>query len=371
MKRRAKRRLAALGKGFLIYALMPLICFGCLSVVLVSHRVDLYSVECMAMEFSARELASRLAAAALPVEGEKNDESGAYFHALPEENAHSSPSGSETPLNVTLQIPEGMKPIVKKDLSGGSLFINTTDYELDPDALREQAQLAPVGKEPLVLVLHTHTTEAFYEGESGAEFLDPSGVFDGYYDPQGDSPRSEDPEKSILAVGREFVRVLEEMGIPTLHCTVIHDKDFNSSYSASYRTVTAYLKEYPSLRYVIDIHRDSIVRENGEKIKPVTVIEGKACAQVMLVMGTDESGYAHPQWRTNMGNALLYKDTMDGLYPGLSRSVYVREVRFNQHVSVGAMLLEVGSCGNTTEEAKNGAYYSAKALGTLLLAQTE
>ncbi len=370
MKQRIKRRLTAMGKGFVIYALMPLICIACLGVVLLSHQVDLYSVECLAMEYSAKDLAWRLAAVSAQIDEENNDESGAYFHALLEGNALSSPTGPETPLNVTLQIPEGMKPIVKKDLSGGSLFINTTDYELDPAALREQAELSPAaGEEPLVLVLHTHGTEAFWEGDPDAVFLDPSGIAQGYYDPKGDSPRSDDPEKSILAVGEEFCRVLEEMGVPTLHCTTIHDTDFNNSYSASYRSAMAYLEQYPSIRYVIDIHRDSIVRENGEKIKPLTVIEGKPCAQVMLVMGTDESGYSHPDWRTNMGNALLYKDTMDGLYPGLSRSVYVRDVRFNQHVSAGAMLLEVGSCGNTLEEARNGAHYSAKALATLILAQ--
>ena len=170
----------------------------------------------------------------------------------------------------------------------------------------------------------------------------------------------------MVGVGDEFCKVLEENGIQTLHCDVLHDEgDFNSSYSRSYASVTEYLKKYPSIKYVIDIHRDSIVRDNGDKIKPYTVIDGKPCAQVMLVMGTDQA-YSHPNWRVNMGNALLYKDTMDALYPTLSRSIYVRTARFNQQTLTGAMLLEIGSCGNTFEEAENAAHYAALSLAALI-----
>ena len=362
MKRRCALWLKQAGKAFVIHALMPLICVGCLVLSLICKDMDLYSMECLAMEYSAKELAARLAWAAAEIREEKNDESGAYFYAVPTDP--SLPAAGEEPLHLTLQLPQGMRPILRRDLSGKG-FINTTSYSLDEGALRERAELAPIkGEEPLVLVVHTHGTESFYEGE---RFLDADGNADGYYDPQGDSPRSEDPEKNVLAVGEEFCRTLEEAGIAALHCTTLHDQgNFNQSYSNSYASVMNYLQEYPSIAYVVDIHRDSIVRDNGEKLKPYTVIEGKPCAQVMLVMGTDESGYSHPEWRVNMGNALLYKDTMDGLYPGLSRSIYVRDVRFNQHVSTGAMLLEVGSCGNRLEEAKNAAHFSAKALAALI-----
>ncbi len=362
MKRRCKRALGRAGKALVLYALMPLICLGCIALALVCKDMDLYSIECLAMEYSAGDLATRLAWAAREIREEKNDEGGAYFYAV--KNDPSQPSMGESPLQMAPGIPEGMRPIVRKDLSGKG-FINTTSYVLEENALREQAELRPVqGEEPLVLVVHTHGTEAYCGQE---DFLDPEGNADGWYDPQGDSPRSEDAEQNVLAVGREFCRTLEEEGIPTLHCTVLHDKeDFNRSYSNTYTSVMQYLEQYPSIAYVVDVHRDSIVRDNGEKLKPYTVIDGKPCAQVMLVVGTDESGYSHPNWRVNMGNALLYKDTMDDLYPTLARSIYVRDVRFNQHVSTGAMLLEVGSCGNRLEEAKNAAHYSALALATLI-----
>lgn len=366
MKERTKRFWKELSRALTVYALMPLVCLGCLATVMVFAGEQVEDVECLAVEYSARELAARLAILSQwPTE--HNDESGAYFFQVPQESPLGQPSTSEDPLKVTLNVPQGMKPIVKKDLSSSSLFINTTDFSLDAALLREQSRLVPLsGDQPLVLVVHTHTTEAYAAGSSDTLFVDPSGYADGYYDPNGDSPRSEDPDQSVVAVGAEFCRTLEEMGVPALHCTVRHDAQFNQSYTRSYETVKALLKQYPSIAYVVDIHRDSIVKDNGEKIKAYTQIEGRPCAQVMLVVGTDESGYSHPDWRVNMGNALLFYDTMQDLYPGLSRSIYVRDVRFNQHLSTGAMLLEVGTCGNTLPEALNAAHFSAKALATLL-----
>ena len=361
-----RARTAVAAKLFLVYALMPLVTLSFALLLWITGGGDFYRLECLALEYSADALASRIAGGSLPASAEPNDESGAFGFQFPDAADQGLPSPGETPLEALPFAPEGLKPIVKLDLSGGGDFINTTSFELDPGALREAAELSPVPEEgPLVLVLHTHGTEAFSDGGTGA-YADPDGRASGWYDPDGGSPRSEDRTKNVVGIGDEFCRVLEENGVAAVHCDRLHDlPDFNRSYVNSYASAVEYLEKYPSVRYVIDIHRDSVVRANGEKI--ATDASGcGGCAQVMLVAGTDESGYAHPDWRINLGGALLWKDTMDELYPTLSRSIYVRTVRFNQHVSKGAMLLEVGSCGNTFDEAKTAAGYAARALAALI-----
>ena len=343
---------------------MPLFCLIAAGLLALSDGGNVYTLRALALEYTADSLVdgivgdlSRAAADPPAVD--------VFAYSSPAADPALSPSPAAESPDLKTPVPDGMKPIVKRDLSGSSLFINTTKYALDPAALREASDLSPVsGSDPLVLVVHTHGTEAFYR-DGG--WFDPDRPADGWYDPHGESPRSSERSENVVGVGDEFCAVLEASGIPTLHCDVLHDvPDFNSSYSHSYASVTSYLKKYPSIKYVVDIHRDSIIKDNGEKLRPFTVIDSLPCAQVMLVMGTDESGYSHPDWRVNMGNALLYKDTMDALYPGLARPIYVRTVRFNQHVATGAMLLEVGSCGNTFEEAKNAAHFAALALAALI-----
>lgn len=362
--KRAKKRLALAAKIFLVYALMPLVTLAFALLLWITGGGDFYRLECIALEYSADTLAARIAGGTLPAAAEPNDESGAYSFQFPDAADSGLPAPGEAKLEALPFAPEGMKPIVKLDLSG-ECFINTTSFSLDAAALREAAELSPVTDGgPLVLVLHTHGTEAFYDG-SGA-YADPEGRASGWYDPNDSSPRSEDRTKNVVGIGDEFCRVLEENGVPAVHCDRLHDlPDFNRSYINSYESATEYLEKYPSIKYVIDIHRDSVVRANGEKIATDASLSGD-CAQVMLVAGTDESGYSHPDWRINLGCALLWKDTMDRLSPTLSRPIYVRTVRFNQHVSHGAMLLEVGSCGNTFDEAKTAAARAAEALAVLI-----
>ncbi len=358
-----KAKAALFAKAFLVYALMPLVTLAFALLLWLTGGGDFYRLECLAYEYSADSLAARLAGGELPLTAELNDEGGSFAFQFPDAANGGIPSENEEKVDALPFAPEGMKPVIRRDLSGTSLFINTTPSSLDADSLRALSRLSPADGDPLVLVLHTHGTEAYREG--GA-YADKDGNASFFYDPDKSSPRSVEREKNVVGIGDEFCRVLEENGIGTVHCDRLHDQpDFNRSYVNSYSSAVEYLEKYPSIKYVIDIHRDSVVRDDLTKIATCATLCG-GCAQVMLVAGTDESGYSHPDWRVNLGNALLWKDTMDRLYPSLSRPIYVRTVRFNQHVSTGAMLLEVGSCGNTFGEAKAAAAKAAEALAVLI-----
>ena len=126
--------------------------------------------------------------------------------------------------------------------------------------------------------------------------------------------------------------------------------------------IELYMAEYPSISVVLDIHRDAVIYEDGSRFAASTVIDNKSAAQVMLVVGTDEGGLPHDGWERNLSFALDIQSVADERYPGLMRPVNLRSSRFNQHVSPGALIVEVGASGNTLGEALYGAELFTKAL---------
>ncbi len=287
---------------------------------------------------------------------------GKYFH-IPEKKPEEEKKQENTPSS----LPENAVPIISCDLSSPSPYINTTKYSIDVEEARNSlfpSETKVHGNDPLVLVLHTHGTESYFEDSFNLSGF-ASGEIKGYFIQGETTFRTDDPKKSVVQVGKVFSDTLIAEGIPTVHCTVMHDKDdFNDAYANSAETVQKMLKEYPSIQYVIDLHRDSVVRGDSY-VKSLTQIENTPTAQVMAVVGTNQNG-RHPNWEQNLIVAVGFKDAMDALYPTLARSLYLRTSRFNQEFLPGCILLEVGSCGNTLEEAETAAKFSAKAFAHML-----
>jgi stage II sporulation protein P len=153
---------------------------------------------------------------------------------------------------------------------------------------------------------------------------------------------------------------------------VIHDREiydypsYTGSYSRSGEAVEEYLAEYPSIAVVIDLHRDAL--GSGEVVyKTMAAVEGEGSSQVMLLVGTGESGLSHPNWEENLKLALYLQQAMIDDYPTLARPITVTPERYNQHLSVGSLLLEVGRSGNTLQEALCAVRLFADAAGPALL----
>lgn len=194
-----------------------------------------------------------------------------------------------------------------------------------------------------VLVVHTHTTECYFPDD-----------------------RSNDETKNMIQVGKEFTSVLEENGIKTLHITKVHDVPYTTSYKKSLESVTAALAEHPTIEVVIDLHRDALYNEKGEKVKPLSTINGESTAQVMLVTGTEKGGLPHPDWADNLAFALKVQNDMQKNYPNLARPVDLRKERFNTHTTKNSVIFEIGSNGNTLEEAILGAKLAAQSVANVL-----
>ena len=206
--------------------------------------------------------------------------------------------------------------------------------------------------EPQVLILHTHATESFL-------------MHDEEYYTDSDATRTTDNEYNMVALGKIISDNLNSAGIVTLHDTTAHDSpSYNESYSRAADTICSYLNKYPSIKVVIDLHRDSIAANDTDKVKVTTEIDGKKAAQIMLVMGSQSGSVKnHPNWKENLKLAVKIQQTTEVMYPTLARSIHFMSKNYNQSLSTGSVLIEIGTDGNTFDEAK----YSAQLLSNALI----
>lgn len=254
-----------------------------------------------------------------------------------------TPATSEKTSSVVSKTPA--VPNTPQDIS----VSNATDYKLDiesylsdtPSFLKESFS---------VLIVHTHTTESYTPSEKYS------------YTPS-DTDRTLDKNYNMVRVGNEIKEILEKNGVKVHHDTTINDyPSYNGSYNRSSTNVQNTIKNDPSIKMVLDIHRDAMENSSGEKVKYNTTIDENSVASVMLVAGSNLSGLSHNNWEKNLNFAATLQAHIQGLYPGLMRPLNFRSQRFNQHLAPGAIIVEVGTNGNTLDEALLGAKYFAEGL---------
>ena len=256
-----------------------------------------------------------------------------------QEEAQSAGELSPPPEPVPADLSE---PVAVHDRSGWNIDVAALEREglnlrLSPDA-------------PQILILHTHSSEAYTPDET-----------DRYV--ASDPYRTEDKTQSVIRVGDALAEALEESGLRVLHDREIYDyPSYTGSYSRSGAAVERWLADYPSLRIVIDLHRDAI--GSGDVVyRTRAVLDGASCAQVMLLAGTGANGLSHPNWRENLKLALWLQRTAEASCPGLMRPLEIVPERYNQQLSPGSLILEVGSTGNSLREAVLAATYFGRAVG--------
>lgn len=208
--------------------------------------------------------------------------------------------------------------------------------------------------EPQVLILHTHATETYQP--DGRDWYDPAFT-----------ARTRDKTHNMCAVGEAMAAVLNAAGVNTLHDTTLHDDpSYTESYRRSAATARDWLEKYPSIKIILDVHRDAI-EADGARVKPLAQIGGQDTAQVMVIAGCDNGGSVLlPNWRENLRFAAAWETAMESAYPGLTRPVLCGYRFYNQDVCTGSLLLEVGGHANTLDEAVRAGELAAKALAALL-----
>ncbi len=252
------------------------------------------------------------------------------------------------------------KTLIPTDPSGytvcGRVYIsNSTSHELSAQELQKPFAAALGEGEPQVLILHTHGSEA-YTPAPGTSI-----VWSGDY-------RTTDYRYNVVKVGDEMAEVLGEEGISVLHDRTLYDyPSYTGAYDRALAAIQKYLERYPSIRFVLDVHRDAIEDGQGNQYKVVSEIEGAgAAAQMSLVMGSDGSGLEHPDWLENLRFAAAVQQDILEHYPTLMRPVLLRNSRYNQHATAGSLLLEAGAAGNSPEEAALAGRLFAQRLAAVL-----
>ena len=205
--------------------------------------------------------------------------------------------------------------------------------------------------EPTVLILHTHTTESYTKTTEDYK--------------ESSAWRTLDENYNMLSIGDALGQTLAKNGITAVHDRELHDyPSYNGSYNDARKSIAAYLEEYPSVRLVLDLHRDAADTEDGQ-LRTAVDLDGQRTARLMLVMGTDAAGLTHPEWEENLSLALKLHATLEKQAPGIMRPLILRAQRFNQDMHPGALLVEVGAAGDSHPEALAAVEQLAKAIITL------
>ena len=205
-------------------------------------------------------------------------------------------------------------------------------------------------EDPQILIVHTHATESYEPFDSA--------TFD-----VRNSWRDTDNQVNMTAVGDALEKKLQEAGIGVVHDKTQHDyPSYNGAYERSAATIRKYLEKYPSIKIVLDVHRDAILRADDVTVKPVIEINGKKAAQLMIITGCEDGTMNVPNWRENLRFAGAFQNAIEERYPQLTRPILFCYRKYNMDLTTGSLLLEVGSNGNTLEES----IYTAELIGDAL-----
>ncbi len=236
----------------------------------------------------------------------------------------------------------------------GVCIKNASNKTLDAAALAAEGFAAKLtNNAPQVLIVHTHGSEA-YTMPQGQEY------------PATGTCRTSDTTKNVVRIGDEIASVLSEYGISVLHDRTLYDDPlYEGAYGRSVTGIEGYLEKYPSLVFILDIHRDAVEDAQHRQYKLVSQ-EDPHAAQLSFIMGSNHEG-----WQENLKLAVAVAEAVKADYPTVMRPITLRNSNYNQHKSLGSMLVEVGAAGNSLEEALCSARIFADGFAKVLLATRE
>ena len=313
--------------------------------------VNDYLAEEQATERSAQARAEASAQAAEEQAAKEEEEKKEAEQKAKEEEAQKKQEQEEKTEPLSIDTSKIKASAIRLDNHTNGISVKTADY-FDKQV---NLKLKPAEEGPQILILHTHTTEAYTKGKK-----------DTYK--ETDTARTTDNDYNMVRVGEEMKDVFEEMGLSVVHDKTKYDyPSYNGSYSRALTGIQKMLKKYPTIQVVLDVHRDAIIGSDGTSYAKKTEIDGEEVAQVMLVVGTNDMGLTHPNWKDHLTLAVQIQKNMLAIDSELPRPIDLRRQRFNEHATPGSLLVEVGTSGNTLKQALAGARLFAQAAGTLYL----
>ena len=258
----------------------------------------------------------------------------------PTEPPESEPSTAPAEPSAPTQPPKLQAVFADTDASAVAIK-NYTTYTLNKVQLLQSALDWDLTEGPSVLILHSHATESYKNTE-------------GYK--QSSNFRTHDKNYNMVSVGAYLAQLLEAAGIGVIQDTSLHDyPSYNGAYENSRAAAQKYLQQDPSIKLVLDLHRDAFTDGNGNYLGTSVSVDGQQVARMMLVMGSDAGDLNHPKWKENMALAVKLQAQLEKLAPGICRNLMLTKQRYNQDLCGGALLIEMGAAGNTRQEALRAA----------------
>jgi len=227
--------------------------------------------------------------------------------------------------------------LLKKNYLLGTKIYNLTDVEFSVEELENIA----VDLNKNVLVYHTHGTES-YKSEVSYERYEPT--------------KSTDNDYNVTRVGRYLTELLEGKGYSVIHESGYYDLPVVSgAYDRARVKLKDLVAENEEVDLLIDVHRDSLSEFEHEA--STVEINGEKVAQLRFVLGIDQD---YENWMRDLKFALDIQKKANKLYPGLFKSIIIRDVDYNQDLGKCALLIEVGEEYNYLDEALNSVKYFAE-----------
>lgn len=260
-----------------------------------------------------------------------------------------------TPTVIEKEPPEEPRRLSFSPSDGDLVNIRSSwDCALTPrELVMEPLNWDLTGDEPTVLIYHTHAMES-YTPQTGEDYTEEVPF------------RTADLDYNMVSIGTRLAELLENAGISVLHDTTLHDAaSYNGSYASSRETVEKYLAQYPSIRLVLDIHRDAAEDGSGHQVATTAETAQGDTARLMLVLGSEAGGLYNPNWQENYALAVKLQAVLEQESPGLCRELHLTDQRYNQDLSPGALLIEVGAAGNSHDEALRAITPLAEAIAAL------
>lgn len=274
-----------------------------------------------------------------PKEAIETSQTIAQSEPLPEEN-------SNLPTTV---IEANNKKDVYTDIYRGVHIKNESQYSLTEEMVTPNLKYANTKD---IIIYHTHTCESYTPSENSQY------VATGNY-------RTTDPNYSVARVGEELTQQLAGKGYTVIHDKTFHDYPaYTGSYTRSLSTIKNLLATYKNVECVFDVHRDAL--GSNSNYAPCVQIGEEKVAQLMFVMGTDGGGLEHSNWNRNLKLAIKIQEKANEMYPGLFKPIVLRNSRYNQHVTSGSAIIEVGATGNTLEQCNGSMKYLANVIDCVM-----
>lgn len=217
-----------------------------------------------------------------------------------------------------------VKRIINQD--DNSILLLSKSYD-------EVAEKESLSSKPIIYLYNSHPTEEYKSSTIGEYYINPTVIMNNYI--------LED-----IFNKRGYKTYVEEKSVKD----ILNNNNWNyaSSYKASRLLIEDASLNNPSLKYYIDIHRDSL-----DRTRTTVSINGKDYAKLIFLLGLE-----NPNYKENLEFMERINEKINNYYPGLSKGIYKKEGPgvngvYNEDFSNKLILIEVGGYENTTTEVLN------------------